>query len=285
MKLHFSFFIWVALIVRSMVMASDKIDEAIDLKQQSLVPVFVRMNDQVIGRAGEYEQLCRERSGNPRARNRKEVFAQLRGKADGSWKKVGKTANALVENGGIRSIRRFWIVNGFSCLAKPTAIRKFAKRTDISYIYLDRFARPSKKPLPMSGNPMTAMKEVLATWKKKAPEHILSLRIPWNIKEIGAQSVWNEENATGKGIKVAVIDTGIVSTPPLIHALAKNSEEELNGLDDDGNGLIDDLFGYDFIADNGYILDSGGTTSHGSSCVGIIAGRPSMSGLQTAIAP
>jgi hypothetical protein len=208
------------------------------------------MSDQVIGRAGEYEKLCRERSGNPRARNRKEVLSQLRGKANGSWKKIGKTANDLMQNGGIRSIRRFWIVNGFSCLAKPTAIRKFAKRADISFIYLDRFARPLKKPLSMSGNAMTTMKEVLATWRKKSTRSSKGLRIPWNVREIGAQSVWNEENATGKGIKVAVIDTGIVSTPPLIYALAKNSEEELNGLDDDGNGLIDDLFGYDFIANN-----------------------------------
>ena len=169
MKLHFSFFIWVALIVRSTVMASDKIDEAIDLKQQSFVPVFIRMSDQVIGRAGEYEKLCREHSGNPRAQNRKDVIAQLRGKADEAWQKIEKTANALVQNGGIRSIRQFWIVNGFSCLAKPTAIRKFAKRADISFIYFDRFASPSKKPLPMSGNAMTAMKKVLATWTKKAP--------------------------------------------------------------------------------------------------------------------
>ena len=93
------------------------------------------------------------------------------------------------------------------------------------------------------------------------------------------------EDATGRGVKVAVIDAGIIPTPSLIHALAKNSGEELNGMDDDGNGLIDDLFGYDFIKNTGGILDAGSTTSHGSSCVGIIAGRPSSSGLQTAIAP
>jgi len=285
MKLHFSFFIWVALIVCSTVMASDKIDEAIDLKQQSFVSVFIRMSDQVIGRAGEYEKLCREHSGNPRAQNRKDVIAQLRGKADEAWQKIDKTANALVQNGSIRSIRKFWIVNGFSCLAKPTAIRKFAKRADISFIYFDRFASSSKKPLPMTGNAMTAMKKVLATWTKKSTRFSGSLRIPWNVREIGAQAAWKEENATGQGVKVAVIDTGILSTPSLIHTLARNSEEELNGMDDDGNGLIDDLFGYDFIAGNGNILDSTSTTSHGSSCVGIIAGRPSMSGLQTAIAP
>ena len=84
---------------------------------------------------------------------------------------------------------------------------------------------------------------------------------------------------------MAIIDSGIVSTPSLIHALAKNRGEELNGLDDDGNGLIDDLFGYNFVENTGNILDRSKTTSHGSCCAGIIAGRPSSAGLQTAIAP
>ena len=285
MKLHFSFFIWVALIVRSMVMASDKIDEAIDLKQQSLVPVFVRMNDQVIGRAGEYEKLCRERSGKPRTQNRKEVLSLLRSKADKSWDKAQKPVDGLLKKGEIRAVRRFWIVNGFSCLAKPAAIRKLAKRADVSYVYLDRFARPLKNPLPMSGNQMTAMKEVLATWKKKAPEPILSLRIPWNVREIGAEMAWKEENATGRGVTVAIIDSGILPTPSLIRALAKNPKEELNGKDDDGNGLIDDVFGYDFMSNTGYVLETGRTMSHGSCCAGIIAGRSSAKGWQTAIAP
>ena len=130
---------------------ADKIDEAIDLKKQSFFPIFVRMSDQVVGRAGEYEKLCRERSGKPRSQNRKEVLSLLRGKADKSWEKIGKTADVLLEKGEIRNLRRFWIVNGFSCLAKPTAIRKLAKRSDVSYVYLDRFARPLKNPLPMSG--------------------------------------------------------------------------------------------------------------------------------------
>ena len=137
----------------------------------------------------------------------------------------------------------------------------------------------------MSDSQFQAMQNMLTEWSRNDSHPFRNLRIPWNVKEIGAQAAWKEENATGRGVKVAVIDTGIISTPPLIHALAKKSEEKLNGLDDDKNGLIDDLFGYDFIANNGYILDSSSTTSHGSSCVGIIAGRPSMAGLQTAIAP
>ena len=111
-------------------------------------------------------------------------------------------------------------------------------------------------------------------WKKKKHPFFRKFKHPLECQEIGAQAAWKEENATGQGVKVAVIDTGIISTPSLIHALVKNPGEELNGLDDDKNGLIDDLFGYDFIADNGHILIPK-TTSHGSSCVGIIAGRPS----------
>ena len=115
---------------------------------------------------------------------------------------------------------------------------------------------------------MTAMKEVLANWNKKEPEHILSLRIPWNVREIGAEMAWKEENATGRGVTVAVIDTGILPTPSLIRALAKNHKEELNGKDDDGNGLIDDVFGYDFMSNTGYVLETGKTMSHGSPAPG-----------------
>ena len=285
MKLSCSGFAWLALFFCIPLSGADKIDEAIDLKKESFIPVFVRMSDQVIGRAGEYEKLCRERSVKSRAQNRKEVLSLLRDKADKSWGNFEKTADALVKKGEIRNLRRFWIVNGFSCLAKPTAIRKLAKRADVSYVYLDRFARPQKKPMPMSKKQTSAMKEVFATWKKKEPEPILSLRIPWNVREIGAEMAWKEENATGRGVIVAVIDSGILPTPSLIRALAKNPKEELNGKDDDGNGLVDDVFGYDFMSNTGYVLETGRTMSHGSCCAGIIAGRSSAKGWQTAIAP
>ena len=152
-------------------------------------------------------------------------------------------------------------------------------------IYLDRFAKPVRRSSPMSDSQFQSMRNILSEWRRQDFRPFKNVSVPWNVQEIGAQAAWKEENATGLGVKVAVIDTGIISTPSLIHTLARNSTEELNGVDDDKNGLIDDLFGYDFIADNGHILDSTSTTSHGSSCVGIIAGRPSSSGLQTAIAP
>ena len=285
MKLPFRAFAWIALAVCPPLLGKDKIDKAIDLSKANLRPVFVRMIDQLIARAGEYEKLCRKCSGKPRSQNRKEVLSLLRVKADDSWGKIAKMVDVLEEKREIQAVHRFWIVNGFSCLAKPAAIRELAKRDDVSYIYLDQFARPLKKPMPMSGNQMTSMREVLSIWKKKQSEAIESLRIPWNVREIRAEMAWREENATGRDVTVAVIDTGILPAPSLIRALAKNPKEEFNGKDDDGNGLIDDVFGYDFISSTGYVLDTERTMSHGSVCAGIIAGQSSAKGWQTAIAP
>ena len=45
-------------------------------------------------------------------------------------------------------------------------------------------------------------------------------------------------------IKVLIIDSGIdIRHPDLTYKIWKNADEKLNGVDDDGNGLIDDIFG------------------------------------------
>ena len=55
MKLPFRAFAWIALAVCTPLLGKDKIDKAIDLSKANLRPVFVRMIDQLIARAGEYE--------------------------------------------------------------------------------------------------------------------------------------------------------------------------------------------------------------------------------------
>ena len=70
--------------------ANEKIDPAIDLKKSGFIPVFVRMSDQLITRAGEYERLSVAYSENSRSENHQQVLTSLQKKARDSWELVSE---------------------------------------------------------------------------------------------------------------------------------------------------------------------------------------------------
>ncbi|MGE4490556.1 MAG: S8 family serine peptidase, partial [Kiritimatiellales bacterium] len=85
--------------------------------------------------------------------------------------------------------------------------------------------------------------------------------------DIDAPGAW--ELATGsRDILVAVIDSGVdYNHEDLADNMWINSGEELNGFDDDGNGLVDDIHGWDFCNNDNDPMDDAG---HGTHCCGII---------------
>jgi len=74
-----------------------------------------------------------------------------------------------------------------------------------------------------------------------------------------------------KDVKIAIIDTGIDYNHSDLKENIWTNQAELNGkpgVDDDGNGFVDDVHGYDFANNDGDPLDGHG---HGSHCAGTIA--------------
>ncbi len=97
----------------------------------------------------------------------------------------------------------------------------------------------------------------------------------WGTKTIGAPAAW--DTTRGDGVVVAVVDTGIdLGHPDIVANLWINPREIAgNGIDDDGNGYVDDVYGWDFIGSN-YAHPTQGNNptdhyGHGSHVAGTIA--------------
>lgn len=105
----------------------------------------------------------------------------------------------------------------------------------------------------------------------------------WGMNDIGLKNAWKVHQGTSDMI-VAVIDSGIDYThPDLLPNLWINSKEiPNNNIDDDNNGYVDDILGWDFFSNDNKPYDlavapldllKGGNPGHGTHCAGNVAAR------------
>jgi subtilisin family serine protease len=90
----------------------------------------------------------------------------------------------------------------------------------------------------------------------------------WGLFAINAPAAW--DTAQGDGIVVAVIDTGVDYNHPDIAANIWTNINEVDGnfVDDDNNGFVDDVRGWNFMFNNNDPSDHNG---HGTHVAGTIA--------------
>lgn len=94
----------------------------------------------------------------------------------------------------------------------------------------------------------------------------------WGNDLVAAPEVW-ATGITGAGITVAVIDTGVdINHPDLQNSIWVNPGEIAgDGIDNDGNGYVDDIHGWNFSGNNSNILPNQNFNEHGTHVAGIIA--------------
>ena len=100
----------------------------------------------------------------------------------------------------------------------------------------------------------------------------------WGLHAVGYKprgtpgSAWDIADGSEKNVVVAVIDSGLDTAHPDGPQYLWTNEDDIpgNGIDDDANGYVDDVHGWNFVGENNDISDDFG---HGTFVAGIIAAK------------
>ncbi|MCI0461306.1 MAG: S8 family serine peptidase [Gemmataceae bacterium] len=165
----------------------------------------------------------------------------------------------------VRNVRPLWLANVIGVTAPKGVIYRLTAFKEIRSLHLDL-------PRPVKGE------------------------IVWGVTQIQADAVWNlmPMGYNGTGVTVAILDAGVdynhgdlvqrtwINTGEDIDKNGRFTTADLNGVDDDGNGYVDDVVGYNFSGAGS--ANPADVNGHGTHVAGTVAGDGT-GGSSTGVAP
>ena len=221
---------------------------------------------------------------------------QMRKNAKGKFQTASiSQVDALFAELGVEEVEE--LMPNVGARKAPRRMRSYSgtevKDHDLSKLYLIRFNEQVAAPMSNAGEIRTvhqvveqlqALDEVefaepnylvfaLSTESADSATYIAEplYSQQWGPAAINLPALWNMPKISTKRPVIAIIDTGVDTEHPDLKDNIWVNEKEKNGVtgkDDDGNGIVDDIHGYDFVNQTGGMADFNG---HGTHCAGIAA--------------
>ena len=233
---------------------------------------------QWLGDGEAYERRAKEFSASKRRELRLRVIAALKAGSQVSCKNASTEIERLLSRGDIVNFETHWIINGFSCSLKSEDLPLLKTIPGVRKIFIQPVRIQLGSNLPKNESQPTL----------PLPEKPSLQNFPWYIEKLKADQVWKEFGLAGQGTLNVIHDWNFIFSDHLRRNVYRNpGETPDNGVDDDGNGYIDDVHGYNFDRQSAdlYTLPLAHTPNprnrsilHGTSCATIVSGAQSLSG-------
>ncbi len=203
-----------------------------------------------------------------RAQLKTELKAQILNTYDTNWQLWELPSSEVTQRGGIEAIIQQYGKDGGEVKLEPNyQIHLAGLPTDPEFASQWYLNNLGIKPDQVAGAHVDALK----AWeiRKESPDEIVAILdtgIDWKHPDL-VNNIWQNlgEDADGDGIVLVYTGAAWIFDPG-----------DMNGIDDDGNGYIDDFIGWDFVNNDNDPMDLMG---HGTHVAGILAAEGNTIGI------
>lgn len=237
------------------------------VKESELISVVLILKRQVSKeeKAKVFSELKFANTKGIKKEKRRALIMELKRVANAEQAQLVKFLNSLEKDKQVMHVKPLWLSNVIGLKAPRAILKRLTAFDKVESIHLDI-------PRPVKGATV------------------------WGVTQIQADQVWAlaPTSYDGTGVTVAILDTGVdynhgdlsgrmwINTLEDINSDGVFTAADNNGVDDDGNGFIDDVVGWNFSGAG--TNDPDDVNGHGTHVAGTVAGDGT-GGTATGVAP